>query len=323
MARIANAKKQAKEYAALAAVILATTFVLIPFLIKLIFGISASHVLGTKVTAGALSFNIIRGEVNLKNIRIYQPKGFGEGVMADIPFIKAALCPLPLAGPRLCISTLTLEIPQLVVVKNDKGILNVDELRFKDYKIYVNVGEFIFSAGSVIYIDYTFKPRPKIQGYEVNIYERRYRDLPTAEDIIAKVLQDILSRTAIKGAIVFGAATAAGVSLAGPLAIPAVAGIALTEKDTAATVFNKNYDAVYEAAYQAVKKMGDVNYYNKDSGVIRGRVSGADVAISIDREERNETSVVVSARRWLLPDRQTAAGVLYEISVNVGTPGRR
>jgi len=298
-------------------IIVTTIFVVIPFSVKLAFDTSASKILGTKVSAGSLSVNIFSRQINIKNIKIYQPNGFEKGIMAAIPFMQATLDPFPFHGSRLSINTLSMEIPQLVVIKNQQGMLNVNELKFKDYKTYIDVGEFIFSAESVIYIDYTAGPKPSVQGYQVNIYERRYKDLPSAEEIISKVLGDILARTAIKGAVVYGAASVAGVSLLGPLAIPAVAGIVLTEEDSAATVFHKGYDVVYRAARQAIKSMGELDHEDKDAGTINGRVNGADVTVSINKEDHREIAVNVSARRWLIPDKQTAAGVLYKISTAV------
>lgn len=295
------------------AILLFTTY----FFIKFGFEVSTSRILGTRVTAGSLSFNILKWQTNIKNVRIYNPAGFEKGIMAAIPLIQATLSPLPFNGSRLHIISLSLEIPQLVVIKNKKGTLNVDELNIKGYKTYINIDEFIFTAGSVIYIDYSNGPKPNVQGYDVNIYKRSYKYLPTAEDIVAKVLGDMLSKTAIKGAIVYGAATAAGVAALGPLGIPIGAGIILTGEDSATATFTKSYTRVYEAACKAIGLIGDLTYEDKETGVVKGTVDGASVTVSINKREKNKTETFVSARKFFLPDRQTAAGVLYEISIKL------
>jgi len=292
-------------------------FLVIPFSIKLAFDARVSKVVGTKVSAGSLSVNPFKRQIDIKNIKIYQPAGFEKGVMTEIPLIRAELDPTLFRGGKLSVNTLTLEIPQLVVIKNEKGILNVNELKFAAYKSYVSVREFIFSAGSVIYIDHTAGPKPSVEGYQVNIYERHYKDLPGAKEIVSKMLGDILGRTAIKGVVIYGAATVAGASLMGPLAIPAVAGIMLTGQDSAEAVFHKSYDMVYKAADEVIKSLGDVNSEDKETGTIKGKVRGAGVTVSISKDKRNETSVTVSARKFLFPDSHTAAGVLYEISVKL------
>lgn len=294
-----------------------TIFVIVPFFTKFIFDVSASKMLGTKVVIGSLSIDIFKHEVDIKDVKIYHPPGFEKGIMATIPLMEVNFRPVPFSGSKVRINSLSLEIPQLVVIRNQKGILNVDELKFKDYKLYVNIGEVIFSAGSVIYIDYTTGPKPRIQGYQVNIYERRYTDIPSAENVISKVLGDILARTAIKGAVVYGAATVAGISLAGPIAIPVGAGMILTEEDSAGVVFHKRYNEVYGAALEAINSMGELTHDNKNTGIIKGTVNGASVAVSINETEKNSTEVIVSARKWFIPNRQTAAGVLYKISTRL------
>ena len=298
-------------------IITAMAFVMAYFFIKFGLDISVSRIIGTKITTGSLSFNILKRQVNIKDLKIYHPPGFEKGVMVTIPLTQAILSPLPFQGSRIHLNALSLDIPQLVVVRNQKGVLNVNELKFKEYKTYINVDEFIFSAESVIYIDYTAGPKPTVKGYDINIYERQYKDLPTAEDIVAKVLGDILSRTAIEGAVIYGATTAAGVSVFGPLGIPIGAGIILTGKDSATTVFKKSYERVYKAVCEAIKLVGDITYEDKVAGVVKGTVNGANVAVSINKREENKTEALVSARRFLLPDKQTAAGVLYEISVRL------
>jgi len=284
---------------------------------KLSLEINVSRIIGTKVTVGSLSLGVFPAEAGLNDVRIYQPKGFEKGVMAKIPSIKARFGPIPFQEGRLSVAALTIDVPQLVVIKDTKGGLNVNELMLGGYKTYINVNEFVFSAGTVIFIDHTAGTKPSVQGYDVNIYERRYSDLPTAEDIAAKMLADILGRTAIKGAVIYGVATAAGVSLLGPVAIPVGAGMILTGDDSAGDVFQKGHDSVYEAARQALKMMGDITYEDKRSGEVKGTAGGSDVTIRINDQEKNKTEARVTARRMLLPDRRTAEGVLYEISIRL------
>jgi len=62
--------------------ITAMIFVMAYFLAKIGFEISTSRIMGTRVNAESLSFNIFKWQANIKNINIYHPSGFEKGIMS-------------------------------------------------------------------------------------------------------------------------------------------------------------------------------------------------------------------------------------------------
>jgi hypothetical protein len=98
-------------------------------IIKVAVRAGASRVLGTNVSVGGFSFGILRQSVRIRALKVDNPKGFPKGSMLDIAEVGLDYDLPALLGGRLHFPLVILNLSEMVVVKNQDGVLNVDALK--------------------------------------------------------------------------------------------------------------------------------------------------------------------------------------------------
>ncbi|MFH1790504.1 MAG: hypothetical protein ABH885_00765, partial [Candidatus Omnitrophota bacterium] len=181
-------------------------------------------------------------------------------------------------------------------------------------KLPVKADRFVLTADYAVSKDYTKGDKPFIQTFNVNIKDAAYDGFPSTEDITAKVVSEILHRTTIKGAKLFGVGVLAGALGGWTLIVPAEAAVVLSDKDSYKTTFDYGFEDVYRVSLEVADELGkNVSEY-KESGIIKGYMSGADVTIKIKKRNDNKSDITVSARKFFMPKPYLAGGILYEIA---------
>jgi uncharacterized protein involved in outer membrane biogenesis len=87
---------------------------------------------GMDVKIGKFSAGILSPVVEIEKFKLYNPPEFGGTPFLDIPELHIEYDRLALAGRKLHITLLRLNVAELNVVKNDAGHTNVTNLRWKD-----------------------------------------------------------------------------------------------------------------------------------------------------------------------------------------------
>jgi len=278
--------------------------------------IGATNILGAPVHIDSVSFGESGGSLRMEGFKVYNPKGFKKGVLANIPVIDAEYGAADvLSGNVLHLKKLTIEVKMLLVIRDKKGKLNVDELRIvKDVmNIKMRIDTLVLTAEKVVYEYYAEDGTPAVEGFNINIRNKTYKDITTAEQLGKKILSEIMAKTTIKSAAILGAAALAGLALAPPIGLPIAAAILLGGNDSVKADFGKSYDKVYAAAQAVMKRMGTLKYENKAKGELSGPVKGGSIKIKIKKMGKM-THVTVSGRKNIMPKVQIANGVLFEIS---------
>src|SRR3989338_394997 len=78
----------------------------------------ATHV---PVRIGSTSIRFISGVINLRNIRVYNPKGFPEKLMLDAPQVAIDFDPPAFFKGQLHFEEVRLNLKEVIVVKNRSG----------------------------------------------------------------------------------------------------------------------------------------------------------------------------------------------------------
>ncbi|MBN1521547.1 MAG: AsmA family protein [Candidatus Aureabacteria bacterium] len=284
----------------------------------------AELITGAPVEMKGFSFRFFQQKIRIKDFWMGNPEGFPEEDLVVIPLIEVDFVRSALLKKRIHLKKLVIDIEQVALVKSRDGQLNVDALSFvkaaqdkeeeKDEEkkpsseIPMQIDQLTLSIGKVIYKDYSEGENPVIKVYEINIQEKSYTNIRSAETLAALVLTEAMKPTAIKGAAIYGAATVLGVGL-----LPVGAAAVLIKKDSASAYFVEDFEHVYSAAITVLKTMGEVSEQNRQEGVIRGKASGCKVTIEISADY-DKTGITVSARKMLLPQPEIAGGILHEIS---------
>jgi len=284
-------------------------------LTRLVVTIGATNIVGAPVHIGSASLDKTTYKLHIKGFKVYNPKGFADEILADIPEIYVEYGEGALAAHELHLKTLKLNLKTLTVIKDKSGKYNVDELRItKDVEqISMLIDTLILTADEVIYKDFTKGKKPLIREFKVGIKNKTYKNITTAEELGRKILSEILAKTTIRGVAVFGAAALAGIALVPPIGLPIAAAILFSGNATVKADFNKDYDTVYAASRDTLKKMGKITSEKKDKGIIKGSVKGTGVKIKLETHDER-VHVIVSARKLIRPNTEISGGILYEIS---------
>ena len=192
-------------------------------IIKAAVTVGATQVLGAPVHIDGMSVGIFHQSVRVKGLKVYNPSGFPQGVLIDIPQITVDYdLPAILKGD-LHLPLLVLDLKEMIVVKNKEGKMNVDALKVaqkgndqKDQKpakaMPLRIDEATLNLGKVIVKDYAKGEHPQIEVYKIGVH-RTFRNIKSAEQFVALVMVQAMSPTALKSAAIYGAAGVLGVAV--------------------------------------------------------------------------------------------------------------
>ena len=149
--------------------------------------------------------------IDVKGLTIFNPPGFGEKLMADIPEVYVDFdLPAFLKG-KVHLERLSLNLNEFIVIKSADGGLNVNsisgisepqitQIKDADYadkkrKPEIKIDILELKVGRVLYRDYTQSPAGEFR-YQVNIDER-YENVTDVEKLVKLIVTRSLVNTAI------------------------------------------------------------------------------------------------------------------------------
>jgi hypothetical protein len=291
-------------------------------LIKSAVSIIGSQVVGAPVHIDTLSVGVLKQSIRISGLKMYNPKGFPAGILIDIATIHVDYDLGALLKKKIHLTSAEFDLREMGLVKNKEGKLNVDSLKFVQEskaskeahqqekqapQMPLAIDMLKLGIGKLVSKDYTAGSEPSVQVYNINIH-KSYKNIKSAQALAALVLSEPMKSAGIKGAAVYGVSMLAGVAI-----LPVAVAATFTGKDSAEQDFDAAFDTVYALGLSVLKKMGNVTLENATEGVIKANINAAMIAVKLQKVSEKKTKVVVSARKYLLPKPQVAAGVVYEM----------
>lgn len=192
--------------------------IIVAFLLVFIFGLTVIIlnrnilarfiiVKGIKKTCG-LGVNIEKLNIGLPNVsisglKIYNPPGFKERLLADIPEVYMDFDLPAFFKNKVHLGKLKLEIKELAIILNEQGKLNVNSLALlvpkpgKGKPPEVKIDELAVKIGKVSYKGYFPVAGAKSKDFDPNIDET-FHNVTNPSKVSAEILQRILSRIGIE-----------------------------------------------------------------------------------------------------------------------------
>ena len=93
----------------------------------------------------------------------------------------------------------------------------------------------------------------------------------------------------------------------------AVLGV-IVSKDSATAEVSSNFGKVFAVSENFIKEKGSLKQSDKDQGLIIGDIDGVNLKIKIEKISAGKTRLTVSAHKYMIPKREFASGVIYQIS---------
>ncbi|MFA5276217.1 MAG: AsmA family protein [Candidatus Omnitrophota bacterium] len=287
-------------------------------IIKSVVTVVATQVTGAPVHIESFSLGLFKHSIRISGFRIFNPSGFPKGILVDLSKINVDYDLGALLRKKLHLLNAEIELKEMALVKNKEGKLNVDALKVVEEgknkqnkpseQMPLQIDMLKLGMGRIILKDYSSQGEPVVKVYDINLH-KGYKNITSVQQLTALILTEPMKAAGIQGAKIYGVAMLAGVAVF-PVALAAT----FAGKDSAAKDFAVDFDRAYNTSLAVLKRMGKVSGENKNNAAISAEVNSAQVNVKINKKANNKTEVFVSARRYLLPRPEVAAGVLYEIS---------
>jgi hypothetical protein len=287
-------------------------------IIKNIVAYGASKVIGARVDIGGFSMGIFKQSVQIRDLKVFNPEGFPSDILLDMPMIRADYDLKAILRKELHIRFLEINLKELNIVRDEKGILNVDSLKIardkekKAEQLPMRIDTLNLTVGKVYYRDFSQAGGKLPAAFDVGITGKTYKNITSARQLIVLILTESMKQTTIKNAAIYGVSSLLGIGFLPAGA--AVAGMSFLGGGTVKAEFNAGFDKAYGTVLDVMSKIGSGIKEDKDKGVIKAKVNGNDVTIMIVEKTSNTAEISVLAKKFILPQPETANDILGKIS---------
>ncbi|MFA5088442.1 MAG: hypothetical protein WC552_05345 [Candidatus Omnitrophota bacterium] len=157
---------------------------------------------GVKVEVQKIDIGLLSPTVEVVSLKVYNPDGFADRLMADIPLVYVDYDLKGFFKNRVHLKKIRIEIKELTVVLNDQGKLNFNSLAMLIPKSggakspEVSIDELYLKVGKVGYKSYLSSVGAKQMEFDPNI-EETFKDVTNPAQVAADILKKILLRVGI------------------------------------------------------------------------------------------------------------------------------
>ena len=177
-----------------------------------------SGVAHVPVRIGSMNVGFLSASIRIKDLRVYNPSGFPDKLMLNVPQIFIDFEPGALFKGQAHFKEVKLDLKEVIVVRDKTGHLNVDAVKptqtqrdqaqkqekqkqagaeSKPTKLLID--KLSLSVGRVTYKDYSGGGEPAIQTFDVNIQNREYTHIEDPAAVVSLIMFEALTRTALSG----------------------------------------------------------------------------------------------------------------------------
>lgn len=168
---------------------------------------------GLQLEIARMHVGLAETKVGIEGMRLYNPRGFSERVMADIPELVVDYRLGAFLQGKIHLEEARLHLRELVVEKNPHGELNLNALRTVKAQQEegaaptgrpsrerrrlppLHIDRLRLQIGRVVYKDYSQTP-PQITAYEVNLKEE-YKNITDPSSLVSVIVVRALAKTAV------------------------------------------------------------------------------------------------------------------------------
>jgi len=227
------------------------------FIIKTSVEAGVGVVTGLRISIGSFRAGILSTLVDIGNLKIYNPEGFKDKVMLDMPKIYVDYDLSDIMKGTIHMTAIKIYLREFVVVKNESGQLNLDSLKVVQAEkdggkaeakeagklppIRIDVLE--LKIGRVLYKDYSRGGEPMTKEFNINLDER-YENITDPYSIVSLIVVKAMANTSV--------GSMAGFDVRGlQKTIPGILG-------SAQKVATRAASEVHKTAAKALKGIGDM-----------------------------------------------------------------
>ncbi len=164
---------------------------------------------GLHLSIKSINLGITTTNIDVEDLKLYNPRGFHDKIMADIPQIYIDYSLGALLKRKIYFREIKFDLKEFVVIKNKDGKLNIDSLKTvkkgkkeevkekREGLLKMQVDILHLKIERVIYKDYTKGlPPPMIKKYNINLNEK-YTNITDPQQLAQLILYKALIKTSI------------------------------------------------------------------------------------------------------------------------------
>jgi uncharacterized protein involved in outer membrane biogenesis len=162
---------------------------------------------GLNLSIGNMDVKIMKSIVSIKEMKLYNPPEFSDKLMIDMPEIYVDYDLGAFLKKQVHFERINLNLKELVVMKNEKGELNLNSLKVvkdkqapsteeKAGKPEFKIDVLQLRINKVLFKDYSQGTSPKTMEFNLNIDER-YENITDANKLISLIVTRALMNTTI------------------------------------------------------------------------------------------------------------------------------
>lgn len=168
----------------------------VPSVLSLAATKSLENIAGVPVEVGRFHLSITRPQFTLKELKLFNPKGFPEGEMTVLKQVRGDYPSPPIFGGISNVKNLELEFKEFRLIRNKSGLMNLPALNpFQSIK--GNVDTVKITLGEVTFTDLA-GDSPAQQNFDLELQKAIYRNVKGIPGVIEIVNWEILKRTGIE-----------------------------------------------------------------------------------------------------------------------------
>jgi len=236
-------------------------------------------VTGLRLTTKSLKVGIINTRLAINQLRLFNPEGYRDEVMLDMPEIYVDYSLIDFIKGKLHVEEMRIDMKEFTVVKNENGELNLDSLKVvqaqkegkkpqekeKTKPLKMQIDVLSLKIGKVIYKDYSKKKGPSVREFELNLDEK-YENITDPYTLVSLLVTRALIHTTIARLTDFdlrGLEGSVSDSLASAQELATEAAVAAQEalEDAA----EKSEEALKQTQQKAKEAAGDLGEGLKDT----------------------------------------------------------
>ncbi|MEI8348915.1 MAG: AsmA family protein [Candidatus Omnitrophota bacterium] len=168
-------------------------------------------VTGLKLNIGSLHASIFKSVADIKNIQLFNPSGFPDRIMVDMPEIYVSYDLPAIIKGKIHLREVRLSLKEFVVIKNAQGKSNLDvfkqpaqaqkEDESKSQKTpgkapEIKIDTLTLNIAKVIYKDYSKGSVPIVKEFNINLKES-YSNIDSPQTLINLIVVKALMNTSI------------------------------------------------------------------------------------------------------------------------------
>ena len=143
---------------------------------------TVSGISGLRLSIDDIDVGLVRSFIKVEGLKLFNPQGFRDEVMFEVPLLYieydiASLFAAAKEGGRIRVRNLVFDLKVLNVIRNERGVLNLNSLNIMKFKKPESAGRPVsidrlhLKVDKVFYKDYSQPSGPKVVEFDLALDE--------------------------------------------------------------------------------------------------------------------------------------------------------